>query len=94
MERKNALVAGASGIIGRSLVEHLSALEDWRVTGLSRRQPDFKSNAEFIAVDLQGSRRLRTETGWFERHYAHFLCWLRAREESHRRSCSEQSDAG
>lgn len=52
MELKNALVAGASGIIGRSLVEHLSALEDWKVIGLSRREPDFKSNAEFIAVDL------------------------------------------
>jgi hypothetical protein len=31
MERKNALIPGASGIIGRTLIEYLSNLDDWNI---------------------------------------------------------------
>jgi nucleoside-diphosphate-sugar epimerase len=44
MERKTALVAGANGIIGKNLVEHLRADGGWDVIGLSRRGD--------LAVDL------------------------------------------
>ncbi|WP_410596890.1 SDR family oxidoreductase [Amycolatopsis sp. lyj-23] len=37
MERKTAVVAGANGIIGKNLVEHLRAAGGWDVVGLSRR---------------------------------------------------------
>ncbi|MBB6381167.1 nucleoside-diphosphate-sugar epimerase [Pseudonocardia eucalypti] len=38
MSKENvAVVVGAQGVIGRTLVDHLSALDDWRVVGLSRR---------------------------------------------------------
>ncbi|WP_290060479.1 SDR family oxidoreductase [Amycolatopsis solani] len=47
MKRKTALVAGANGIIGRNLVEHLRADGGWDVTGLSRR-----GGPGSIAVDL------------------------------------------
>ncbi|WP_439382595.1 SDR family oxidoreductase [Amycolatopsis lexingtonensis] len=47
MKRKTALVAGANGIIGRNLVEHLRADGGWDVTGLSRR-----GGPGTIAVDL------------------------------------------
>ncbi|MGF1650890.1 MAG: SDR family oxidoreductase [Hyphomicrobiaceae bacterium] len=50
--KKTAVVVGALGVIGRAIVEHLSARADWRVIGLSRRAPDFISRAEFISVDL------------------------------------------
>ncbi|MET8999948.1 SDR family oxidoreductase [Amycolatopsis sp. NPDC004169] len=46
MERKTALVAGANGIIGRTLTEHLRT-SGWDVTGLSRR-----GGPGTIAVDL------------------------------------------
>ena len=36
MERKVALVAGATGVIGRGIVEHLAGLDDWEVVALSR----------------------------------------------------------
>ncbi|MDY0882139.1 NAD-dependent epimerase/dehydratase family protein [Dongia soli] len=36
-DRKVALVAGAQGVIGRNLIEHLKTLEHWDVIGLSRR---------------------------------------------------------
>jgi nucleoside-diphosphate-sugar epimerase len=52
MERKNALIPGASGIIGRTLIEYLSNLDDWNIVGLSRRSPESKTEAKFIEVDL------------------------------------------
>jgi nucleoside-diphosphate-sugar epimerase len=49
---KKALVAGALGVTGRTLVNHLVSLGDWEVIGLSRRSPEFRSTAKFISVDL------------------------------------------
>jgi len=49
---KKALVAGALGVTGRTLVHHLTSLGDWAVIGLSRRRPEFQTTAQFIAVDL------------------------------------------
>jgi len=45
--RKTALVAGANGIIGRNLIEHLRADGGWDVVGLSRR-----GGPGNVAVDL------------------------------------------
>jgi nucleoside-diphosphate-sugar epimerase len=47
-----ALVAGALGVSGRALVDHLVSLPDWEVLGLSRRTPEFQSPARHVAVDL------------------------------------------
>ena len=49
---KKALVAGALGVTGRTLVNHLVSLGDWEVIGLSRRSPEFQTSANYIAVDL------------------------------------------
>jgi len=49
---KKALVAGALGVSGRALVNHLVSLQDWEVIGLSRRSPEFQSPARYVAVDL------------------------------------------
>ena len=49
---KKALVAGALGVTGRTLVHHLTSLGGWEVIGLSRRRPEFQTSAQFIAVDL------------------------------------------
>jgi len=49
---KKALVAGALGVTGRALVNHLVALGDWEVIGLSRRSPEFPTTAQYISVDL------------------------------------------
>ncbi len=50
--QQHALVLGGLGVIGRNLVEHLASRPDWRVTAVSRRQPDFATPANFISVDL------------------------------------------
>jgi nucleoside-diphosphate-sugar epimerase len=47
-----ALIAGALGVVGRAILQHLETLPGWEVVALSRRAPDFRSRARFIAVDL------------------------------------------
>ncbi|UOX89426.1 SDR family oxidoreductase [Amycolatopsis sp. FBCC-B4732] len=56
MKRKTALVAGANGIIGRTLVEHLRADGGWDVTGLARR-----GGPGTIAVDLLDAAETRAK---------------------------------
>jgi nucleoside-diphosphate-sugar epimerase len=55
-----ALVAGALGVTGRSLVNHLVALGNWEVVGLSRRRPEFRTDAQFIALDLLNRSEVQT----------------------------------
>jgi nucleoside-diphosphate-sugar epimerase len=55
MERKTALVAGANGIIGRNLVEHLRADGNWDVIGVSRKSG--------LAVDLLDAADTRAKIG-------------------------------
>jgi len=62
---KTALVAGASGLIGRRIVEHLLAAGGWNVIGLARSQRN-SPGMRWIAVDLNDSadcvRKLGTLT--------------------------------
>jgi len=51
-QNKRALVVGANGVIGRNLVDHLAALSDWDVTGLSRRGGESTSRVRYVSVDL------------------------------------------
>jgi nucleoside-diphosphate-sugar epimerase len=51
-ERKVALVAGANGVIGRNLIEHLGTLGDWSVIGLSRRGGQDMGDVRYLGVDL------------------------------------------
>lgn len=56
MGRRIALVAGAGGIIGKALVEHLLGLEDWGVRALSRGSA---SPAVTVAADLRDAQATR-----------------------------------
>ncbi|MFI6508949.1 SDR family oxidoreductase [Streptosporangium sp. NPDC050855] len=51
-QSKVALVVGAQGVIGRNLVEHLAALGDWEVIGLSRRGGENAGRVRHVRVDL------------------------------------------
>lgn len=51
MNRNTALIAGASGLIGRRIADHLIAAGGWEVIGLARRPPPAHS-MRWIAVDL------------------------------------------
>lgn len=50
--RKTAVVAGATGVTGRYLMQYLIDSGNWNVIGLSRRKPDLSGTFRHIAVDL------------------------------------------
>ncbi len=52
MDEKTALVVGARGVIGGTLLEHLSQDGGWQVVGLSRRGGDDGPRVQHRAVDL------------------------------------------
>jgi len=62
MERSTALIAGASGLIGRRIAEHLIAAGNWDVIGLARR-PSAARNMRWIAVDLADIEDCRRKLG-------------------------------
>jgi nucleoside-diphosphate-sugar epimerase len=46
-------VTGASGVVGRGLVDYLASLEDWKVIGVARRAFDgIRDRVRFLPVDL------------------------------------------
>lgn len=47
-----AVIVGGLGVIGRNLIGYLERQANWEVVGLSRRRPDFDTEATFISVDL------------------------------------------
>ncbi|MES2564791.1 MAG: SDR family oxidoreductase [Pseudomonadota bacterium] len=51
----HALVAGATGIVGTRVCEHLTT-QGWRVTGLCRTPPTDDRSHDFIPVDLTDAR--------------------------------------
>ena len=63
MQKKVALVAGANGVIGRNLIEHLATLPDWDVIGLSRRGGESTGHIRYVAVDLLDPDDCREKLG-------------------------------
>ena len=51
MKKKNAVIAGASGLIGRRIADQLLADGGWNVTGLARHAQT-RPGMQWIAVDL------------------------------------------
>ena len=49
---RTAVVAGATGVVGRYLLRHLLETGDWNVVALSRRRPDVAGEFRHVAVDL------------------------------------------
>lgn len=61
MGRKEALLVGASGLLGTNLLDHLDDLEDWNVTTLSRRRPESGKRVPHVGLDLLDRRRCLDE---------------------------------
>ena len=60
MTQKKALIAGATGVVGRNLLKYLVALGGWEIVTLSRREPDVEGTYEHISVDLMDAADCRT----------------------------------
>ncbi len=62
MARNCALVAGASGVVGRGLVRYLGSQKDWDVIGLARRAPA-NVGCRLVQVDLADADACRAQLG-------------------------------
>lgn len=63
MAKRKALIAGATGVVGRNLLRHLVARGDWEIVALSRRKPDVEGTYEHISIDLMDAASCRTRLG-------------------------------
>lgn len=59
---KTALIAGASGLIGRRIAEHLLSAGNWKVVGLARKPRDVPG-MRWISVDLTRANDCRRALG-------------------------------
>ena len=61
--KKIALVVGATGVVGRNLLQYLLGLDNWVVIAVSRRAPDLKGDYQHITVDLLDPTDCQTKLG-------------------------------
>lgn len=61
MPKNKALIAGATGVVGRNLLKHLLATGDWEITALSRRKPDVQGDYKHIVVDLMDAGQCKAK---------------------------------
>ncbi|MEK7875115.1 MAG: SDR family oxidoreductase [Pseudomonadota bacterium] len=59
MTKQKALIAGATGVVGRNLLRHLVAVGGWDIVTLSRRAPDVEGTYEAVRVDLMDAADCR-----------------------------------
>lgn len=76
-----ALVVGASGIVGRNLVEHLAGNPAWMVFGLARK-PLALEGARFVGADLQAPETLPAVLDEVRPTHIFFSSWLRQPTEA------------
>jgi nucleoside-diphosphate-sugar epimerase len=60
---KTALVIGATGVVGRNLLRHLTSIDGWNVIAVSRRKPNIDGEYQHIAVDLFDADQTRSLLG-------------------------------
>ncbi|HUR60274.1 MAG TPA: NAD-dependent epimerase/dehydratase family protein, partial [Opitutaceae bacterium] len=61
--RRKALIAGATGVVGRNLLRHLLATREWDIVAVSRRKPDIEGAYTHIAVDLMNAPECKAKLG-------------------------------
>jgi nucleoside-diphosphate-sugar epimerase len=63
MTDRTAVIAGATGVVGRYLLEHLLQQGGWRLIAVSRRKPDVAGDYRHIAADLTDVDDCRAKLG-------------------------------
>lgn len=82
MSGNTALVVGVSGIIGRTLADHLSTLVDWTVLGVSRHPHDDLGSIRRTAVDLMDAPATTAAIAGLGRPtHVFFVTWARQPNE-------------
>jgi nucleoside-diphosphate-sugar epimerase len=81
MPNRKALVVGASGIVGRALIDHLTSQPDWSVAGLARK-PLSSPRVQAIAADLLDAAALRRSLDGARPTHVFVSSWLRQPTEA------------
>jgi nucleoside-diphosphate-sugar epimerase len=76
----NALIVGASGIVGSALADVLKS-EDWQLSGLARK-PVVQPEVRPIVADLLDPRRLKAALAESRPSHVYFASWLRQPTEA------------
>lgn len=63
MAKRKALVAGATGVVGRYLLRHLVEQPDWDAVAVSRRRPDVGGDYLHVPVDLTDAAECKARLG-------------------------------
>lgn len=63
MTKKKALIAGATGVVGRNLLRQLLKTGEWEIVALSRRTPDIEGAYAHISVDLMNAAECKAKLG-------------------------------
>lgn len=79
--KPTALVAGASGITGSYLAEHLASL-GWSVYGLARKPPANLEGVRPVAADLLEPASLKAALNGIEPTHVFITTWLRQANEA------------
>ena len=61
MTKQKALIAGATGVVGRNLLKHLVEAGGWEIVTVSRRKPDVEGTYESIRADLMDAADCRAQ---------------------------------
>lgn len=86
MSGNTALIVGVSGIVGRALADHLTALGGWTVVGISRRAHDDLDAVKRAEVDLMDADATAAAVaGLGKPTYVFFATW--ARQPTEVQSC-------
>jgi nucleoside-diphosphate-sugar epimerase len=81
-QEKHALVVGYSGIAGGNLVEHLSSLGGWQISGVARKPAQAGAGVTPIAVDLLDRAATHAVLQGVEPSHVFFNTWTRRDTEA------------
>jgi nucleoside-diphosphate-sugar epimerase len=79
---QNALIAGATGIIGGHLAEHLNDIGGWSVTGVSRRPDARQPGVTGIAADLTDAEGVKRALAGTDVSHVFITTWSRQANEA------------
>jgi nucleoside-diphosphate-sugar epimerase len=80
MEKKTALIVGATGIVGLNLATLLASKDDWNVYGLSRK-PAARQGMHSVAADLQNFESVQNALKNISPTHVFLATWLRQSTE-------------
>ncbi len=80
--RPTALIAGATGLVGGNLAEHLVGTGHWNVVAVSRRSPSSTPGVRAVQADLSDAATLKKSLDGIEVSHVFITTWSRQATEA------------